>query len=143
MVIDKDRALMDWITSNVDENSRLLFNFLSENDGDMALVIAPESRSTQNIDGSRECLYLFYLQIMCPFSQTTDDVNTESMRVLRAWQAWIDEQEDVGNYPDFGPKCSCYELENLADNPQIAMTYTEDQKVKYQFPAQLKYLEDK
>ncbi len=141
--MDRDQALFDWLKGNADLNATLLFNFLSEKDGDMALIVAPESQAPQNIDGSRERRYLFYLQLMRPLSQTTDDINVESMKMLRIWMDWLDEQEEAGNYPDFGPKCSCYELSNLADNPQLAMTYTEDQKAKYQFAAQITYLEDK
>jgi len=75
-----------------------------------------------------------------PLSDTTDGVNVENMFALRQWQSWIDEMERTGNYPDFGESCGDYELQNLADSPQLAQIY-DNGAAKYQFPARLVYTE--
>ena len=95
------------------------------------------------INGDAIRQYDFMLQIALTVS---DDIgaskNIENMFVLRQWQDWIDEQEQLGNYPAFGAKCSQYRLENLADMPAMAGRQ-EDGLAKYQFPARLTYMEEK
>ncbi len=142
-VIDKDKALMDWMSENAEASGAVLFGFLTEANGDIALISMPEESAEPYMDGSKLRRYLFCLRIRRELSDTTDTVNTDGMMTLRQWQAWIDAQQDAGNYPDFGPNCSCYELQCLADNPQYAGQLDEGNAVVFQFPAQITYLEEK
>ena len=140
---NKDQAMLDWISSNP-QGIPVMFNFLSGDPDSYAFVpSAAEAVVKRYINGSARKRYDFAFQLMRPMSQTTDNVNLESMYIMRQWQEWIDEQERTGNYPDFGPACSDYRLENLSNGPQLAMSYTEDQMAKYQFMATLYYLEEK
>ncbi len=142
MTVNKDQAVHDWLSSNP-ERTDTFFNFLEEHANSYAIVpIAGESVIKRYINGSALREYVFALQTMQSLSQTTDDVNTQTMYIMRQWQDWIEEQETAGNYPDFGEKCSGYRLENLSNMPQLAMTYTDEQMAKYQFMARLIYEED-
>ena len=87
--------------------------------------------------------YDFAFQLMAPLSNTTDDVNTQNMLVMRKWQTWIEQQEREKNYPDFGEKCGQYRLENNSNMPQLAEAYTDSQTAKYQFMATIHYYESK
>lgn len=95
------------------------------------------------LDGSALMQYDFALQIMRQSSDSAGDTtNTDNMYIQRQWQGWIEEQEEAGNYPDFGDTCSNYTLKNLANMPTMAQRY-ENNMTKYQFPARLTYLEVK
>jgi hypothetical protein len=65
------------------------------------------------------------------------------MYVMRQWQDWVDEQERLHNYPDFGVNCGDYRLENNSNMPVRDMAQTEGQICKYQFLCTLYYMEDK
>jgi len=141
--VNKDKALLEWAMTNPYLTDTLMFEWLAENGGSCALSQIPgEAEVVPMIDGSAVKQYDFMFQVMFPLSETTDDTNTDNMFTQRQWQDWIEEQEQVGNYPDFGSRCYGYELRNLASDPQLAQTY-ENGMAKYQFAARLIYMEVK
>lgn len=140
--VNIDKKLLEWAAQCDALTGTPLFNWLGENDGQCAIVPIPSDTRPSFISGDREITYDFMFQVMFQLSETTDDVNTDNMFTLRGWQDWIDEQEEAGIYPDFGEKCSCYELQNLSNMPQLAEVY-ESGMAKFQFPVRLIYLEEK
>jgi hypothetical protein len=140
--VNKDQAIQDWIKTGA-ESQNVLFNFLTENADSFAIVpIAGNPFEKQYLGGALK-RYNFALQAMQNLSQTTDDVNTRAMLIMRQWQDWIEEQERTKNYPDFGAKCSDYKLENLSNMPQLAEIFQDGKAGKYQFVASLRYYEKK
>lgn len=141
--VNKDKAVMEWVLKCPMLTDTPLFNWLDEHDGSVAIMpIQGEAEPVPLIDGGSIRYYDFAFQVMFPVSETTDDVNTDAMFTQRQWQDWIEEQEQAGNYPDFGGKCSGYELQNMSSDPQIAQQYENGMAV-YQFFARLIYLEVK
>jgi hypothetical protein len=117
-------------------------NWLSEHCGSCAIVpVSGEIAVEPYVDGSNLKRYDFILQVMFSISDSDDNLNVENMFTLRQWQSWIDEAEREGNYPDFGINCGNYELQNLANMPQVAQVY-DNGMAKYQFPARLIYTEE-
>jgi chemotaxis regulatin CheY-phosphate phosphatase CheZ len=122
----------------------VLFNFLDARVNSFAVVPIPaEAVEKHYIDGSALKKYVFALQTIQNYSQTTDDVNTEAMFIMSRWQSWIDEQEEAHNYPDFGEKCSGYRLVNGSNMPTLAGVNRDECTAKYQFIATLYYMEEK
>ena len=140
--VNIDKKLLEWAAQCDALTGTPLMNWLGENDGECAIVPIPADTRPSFISGDREISYDFMIQVMFQLSETTDDVNTDNMFTLRGWQDWIDEQEEAENYPEFGEKCSCYELQNLSNMPQLAEVY-ESGMAKFQFPVRLIYLEEK
>lgn len=141
MTANKDKALQDWAQGNPDKTDSFLFGFLGERGGACAIVPIPgQDILKRYLHGGAWKRYDFALQAMLPISDSTDDTNTGNMLLQRQWQDWIRMQEAAKNYPDFGPDCSDYRLELLADTPQLAMMH-ESGMAKYQFYARLIYFE--
>ena len=139
--INKEERLIKWAGKNPYLTDVLKINWLAEHNGSCSVTPVPgENFVEKYIDGSSVKYYDFMFQVMFCLSDTTDGVNVENMFALRQWQNWIDEMEKIGDYPDFGESCGDYELQNLANAPQIAQVY-ENGMAKYQFPARLVYTE--
>lgn len=142
-MIDKDRAMQEWIQYIPFSQHVFLFDWLAEHQGACAIVAVADTPAIEvYADGSALKAYNFALQISLRLSETTDSTNTDNMLAMRQWQEWLDEQETAGNYPEFGDNCSCYEIENRANMPQITHI-DENRMAKYQFPARIIYLEVK
>jgi len=140
--INKEEKLIKWAGKNPYLTDKLKMNWLAEHNGSCSIVpVSGEIFVEKYIDGSSLKHYDFMLQVMFPISDTTDNVNIENMFALRQWQSWIDNMEESGNYPDFGDSCGDYELQNLANSPQLAQIY-DNGMAKYQFPARLIYTEN-
>jgi len=141
--INKDEILFRWLVDGLSPAFPLTFEFLQMSEGWAAVAPIPSEAPGVFLDGSAERQYDFMLQLAFAVSDDADSpANTRNLFSLRQWQDWIDEQEIAGNYPDFGAKCSCYELINLSIDPTMAGRQ-DDGLAKYQFPARLIYLEDK
>jgi len=143
--LNKDEIVLKWAMMNPYLTDALLMGYLAQRPGACAIIPLPTGESgvgKRYINGDRITRYDFMLQVMFPFSETTDSVNADNFFTQRQWMDWIDEQERIGNYPDFGPDCSEYELRNMAGGPQLSQVY-DDGMAQYQFPASLIYLEKK
>lgn len=144
-MVDKDKAMQEWLEqypAASPELNPLLFDWLTENQGDCAIVPISGQRDQRSyISGSAQRRYDFSLRISFMGSETTDSVNTDNMYSARQWQEWIEKQEFAENYPDFGDKCSCYELTNNTNTPE-RMRY-ENGFTVYSFYATLYYLEER
>jgi hypothetical protein len=141
--VNKDKAMHEWVMECPQLTDTPLFSWLNDVGGSCAVMQLPgEAQIVPLIDGGAVRHYDFALQVAFPLSDTTDDVNTDSMFTQRQWQDWIDEQETLGNYPDFGPKCFGYELENLSSDPELAQVH-ENGMATYQFFARIIYTEER
>jgi hypothetical protein len=140
--INKEERLIEWAGKNPYLTDALKMNWLAEHNGSCSITpVSGEIFVEKYMDGSGLKHYDFMFQVMFYLSDTTDNVNIGNMFALRQWQNWIDDMERMGNYPDFGDLCGNYELQNLANTPQIAQVY-DSGMAKYQFPARLVYTEN-
>jgi len=140
--INKDDILYDWLVAGFAAAYPTTFEFLLMVEGQAAVAPISDIRAVRPyVNGDAIKQYDFMLQLAFRVSDDVDsNKNTDNMFAARKWQAWIDEQQQLGNYPDFGEKCSQYKLENLSNMPTMAGRQ-EDGMAKYQFPARLTYLE--
>ena len=139
--VNKEERLIEWASQNPYLTDTLKMNWLAEHNGSCSISpVSGEVFIEKYIDGSSLKHYDFIFCVMLPISDTTDNINIGNMFALRQWQNWIDNMETSGNYPDFGKSCGDYELQNLANSPQLAQIY-ENGAAKYQFPARLIYTE--
>jgi len=134
--VNKEESLLNWIKNFNDE---IKLNWLSNSENSFAIVpIGGEEVIEAYIDGSNLKKYDFYVQIMLEISKNDDDKNTENSQKIREFQEWIEERNELNDYPDFGVNCFDYELINLSDISQVAQIY-ENGFAKYQIPVRIKY----
>jgi hypothetical protein len=140
--VNKEERMIKWAEQNPYLTDGIKMNWLAEHNGSCSIVpVSGEVFTEKYIDGSSIKHYDFMFCVMLPVSDATDNINIGNMFALRQWQNWIDDMETSGNYPDFGKSCGDYELQNLANSPQLAQIY-ENGFAKYQFPARLIYTEN-
>jgi len=133
--------MLEWVRQCPLMTNMLLLNWLIDNEGAGAIIPISETVVSDFNDKSKLIHYDFMLQFIYSLSDTTDTVNTDKMLDIRKWQNWIEEQDESGNFPDFGAGYDMQEIQNLAVMPNLAQTF-EDGKGKYQFPARLIYLKN-
>ena len=140
----KDKAVLAWLRGNDDLKALPLFCFMQDDLFAACIVPTPGAPAVaEHLDGSRLRQYSFMLRLQVQLSQTHDDVNAEAMEAMRDWQDWLDRQQVDENFPDFGDKCCCYEIINLANMPAVAATYADNGRAVLQFPATITYMEEK
>lgn len=128
-VIDKNQAVINYlITCPAILNSPLYFNFINAQDDTNQFVTqaSNEYASTQYIDGSVLKIYTFTL-IM--YKSTTDiavvkldgypNENITDMSDIQGLINWIQEQEQIHNYPNFGTDCEIDSIRTTTYNPSF------------------------
>ena len=134
--------MLKWAEQNPYLTDEIKLNWLSEREGSCSIVpVSGESFISEYLDGTCVKRYDFIFQIIFNLSENADGLNAENMFALRMWQDWIEQMERESNYPDFGPDCWDYKLENLANMPAVAQVY-DNYTAKYQFGARLIYCEN-
>lgn len=82
-------------------------------------------------------LFIGYEQI----DTGTSDVNTTNMEIMDRFTEWLENQKEVENFPDFGPKCSEYDIIPLYDMANLA-TIQDDGLAKYMLGCRIDYKEE-
>lgn len=129
MTIDKNQAVIDWLTQcPAISTNPLFFNFINAKDDNKQIITLSNDKSIQRpyIDGSVLKRYTFSL---IDFKTSTTNAivkmagyvneNVDEMLQVQDIIDWINEQADNANYPDFGENCIIENLETLTDNPNL------------------------
>ena len=141
MSANKHAAVTKWLSKCPFLTDNVVFDFLNERQGSVALVpVAGETWIKRYVRGTGIKAYQFAVQVMLASTESDDSTNTDNMYLLDTWRGWIEEQETQKNYPNFGKRCSDFELTNLSNMAQPAQRFASG-FTKYTFYAQLKYLE--
>lgn len=126
---DKNQAVVDYIVRcPTIRNSPLYFNFINVEDDTNQFVTQTSERfaSRRYIDGSVLKVYSFTIityrsaaDIAVVKSGEYKDENLSDMSDIQALIDWIQEQEDLHNYPDFGENCLIDSIATTTDNPSF------------------------
>lgn len=135
MAVDKNQAVIELLTSYPDIQSvPLFFNFINAKDNNIQFLTESNDKSLnkQFIDGSVARQYTFTLVITKSITDlavvkpdtSSEDVwlsneNIADLADIQALMNWINEQDDVHNYPDFGEDCVVEKIYTLTDNPSL------------------------
>lgn len=141
-MINKHEVMFNYI-QQCEQVKDLFFNFSTSENGDTVIATSSNEFVVQEyIDKSKLRWYDFSIIQFKPLStDPNDDTNTDIMFDVEQVMAWIETQEDAGNYPDFGDKCEIQEISVLQDIPTVA---GQDQSgAKYMFSCRIEYLERK
>ena len=129
MNIDKNQAVVEYIIQcPTILNSPLYFNFINAEDDTNQFVTQSNERyaSRPYIDGSVLKIYSFTI---ITYRSTADiavvkidgypNENVSDMSDIQALIDWIQEQDELHNYPNFGEECVIEEIHTTTDNPNF------------------------
>lgn len=127
--VDKNKAVITWLQDCPQiKNTPLFFNSVNAEDKNKQfLTMANEKLVNRSfIDGSVLKRYTFTIQDyrslsfnpLNPFDISKNE-NVEDILDFQGFIDWITEQENKGNYPDFGDQYIIDELKALSENPDM------------------------
>lgn len=129
MSVDKNKALIDYLLQCEDiYNSPLYFNLINAKDNTIQILPVTEDKIANRpfIDGSVQKRYTANLITFKSISDLeivkSDDYPNENIDELQDIQKlidWIQEQEELRNYPDFGENCEIDSIDTTTDNPRF------------------------
>ena len=140
-MISKHKAMQDWVQSFLEDNY-LYFESTSAYPGVRTLVpnFGDYVRST-DILGNKYKSYTFVFIGYEQIDIGTSDVNVNNMEIMDEFNNWLETQARLENYPDFGIKCSEYDIIPLQNMANVA-TIEEDGLAKYMLAARIDYKEE-
>lgn len=151
--MDKTEAIIQYLlTCPKIENSPLYFNFINPQDEDKQYVTDSNEKTLhkQYIDGSVDKRFTFTIidyrsiayQEMARY-QITANESVEEFLDVRELIEWIDEQNDLKNFPDFGEQCIIERISTGSEDPNLNGVDTQANPVlaKYSISIMVDYLD--
>ena len=134
-MIDKNQAIIDFLLQCPDiANSELYFNFINAEDDNKQIITESNDKFSNRsyIDGSVLKQYTFTL---IDFKSITDSAlvliqnypneNVVDISDVQILINWINEQNKLQNFPDFGEDCEVQSIETTSENPNFEGINTE------------------
>lgn len=137
----KHRALQEWVSDFL-ENNYLYFE--SADAYPNVRIVVPNFGDyliRTDIIGNKYKSYSFVFIAYEQIDTGTSDVNIRNMELMDEFTEWLEEQIEFQNFPDFGPKCSDYEIVPLQNMANLAMIF-EDGLAKYMLGVRIDYKEE-
>lgn len=125
--VDKNQAVVDFLlTCPAIQNSNLYFNFTEAEDNNKQIVTLANEKALHKafIDGVVEKQYTFTIidfkaMTPKPVVEGRVDENVDDMLEVQELIDWVTEQDELGNFPDFGENCEIENIRALTDNPNL------------------------
>lgn len=138
MISGKSEAVYDWLAGY---DGELKLSALPMEPGEKGVQVDQTEYIEQRfISGKCRRRYLITLQYVADWSGENDVINRESMRYGEEWLDWVSRQWRDGNVPDF-PQATINGIEPVYNTPEIAAVYQTDALARYQFAAEINYIE--
>lgn len=154
-MVDKNRAIINYILQCPQiQNTPLYFNFIDAKDSTAQIVTSSNDRYTEKpfIDGSVEKLYSFMIMV---FKSITEDAivrivnfeyeheNVEELAGIQELIDWIETQNELHNYPNFGEYCEIESIETTEDQPRLQGINTQSSPAlaMYGITIQIRYID--
>ena len=152
-MIDKNQAIIEYLLRcPAISGSPLYFNFVNEEDDSRQVVTTSNDVLINRpyIDGSVSKRYTFTI---IEFKSVTNNAvvssiatyneNVEELADVQALIDWIEEQNDLQNFPDFGSTCQIDSIHSTTENPSLdgINTNTMPMLATYSVSIQIDYLD--
>lgn len=146
---EKNQSIIEYLlTCPSFVQSSLFFNFAEEEDGTNQFIKIADETKKKYIDGSELKTYTFNIisyksvasnAVVAEYS----DENMEDMAEAQAIITWVNEQNDIRNFPDFGEKCTVDDIRCLTNDPDLfgVDTSVDPPLAKYSIVIQIEYLD--
>lgn len=154
MQINKNQAVIDYlITCPTIKESPLYFNFINAKDNNNQFITVADSTTSQQkyIDGSVYKTYTFTLSCFKSLSHNPmvkkegySDENIDDISDVQALIDWVNEQDDIHNYPNFGNLCVVDKIFTTTENPTLAGidTNVSPSLARYNVTIKIEYLDN-
>lgn len=140
-MVNKYEKLAEWLKEYSPTYSWIYFNVtLSEVNNLTVNSVQNERELTQFINGDREVEFLFALDLVKEYDTGTSSINLEANEEFEKIADWIEEQNKVKNFPDFGSNIIIEKVEVLETVPSVTID-TQAGMAKYQGQFKITYLE--
>lgn len=140
----KHQIMWDWVMPFVETQSEPYLYFESMDEYPGARAIIPnygDYTRKKDILGNQYKSYSFVFVGYEKIDPGTSTVNIRNMEIFDAFTEWVEEQKNLENFPDFGDKCSDYDimiLQNMANLAEIS----NDNLAKYMLGVRIDYTEE-
>lgn len=134
-MMDKNKVVIEYLlTCPAIQNSPLYFNFIEAKDGATQLITVTEDTATIQtfLDGSVRQRYTLELITFKSISSNAivktgnyPNENIEDVKEVQDLMDWINEQEKLKNYPNFGTGIMVEKIETTTDSPRLMGINTE------------------
>ena len=146
-MVNRDKAIIDFINQcpAIAEND-LFFNYVEGDDSINQFITVSDAKLKSFIDGSVLKVYTFTIASykfigIRPVTNEYDE-NMEKMAEVRAIIEWIEEQNALKNFPDFGEGLVVEKMECSSDEPMVnGMESDNPPLAKYSIPIRIEYLD--
>lgn len=126
---DKNQAVINFLLQCPQiQNSHLYFNFINAQDDDKQIITTSNDVAANRpyIDGSIQKRYTFTLidfksisdNPLVSFGNYSNE-NVEDLSDVQSLIDWVARQEQLKNYPDFGPDCDIQSMITTTDEPTL------------------------
>lgn len=140
----KHEAMKAYFEPMVNElaNTVLNYNFSPDSSDGIGFLTEYSDRVIKRyIRVGAEKAYGFAILVTKEYSTDCDDLNLEAMNFVQGIMDWVDEQNRLKQFPDFGPGCEIKRIENLQNMPNLAETDPEEGVARYVFQCRVIYFE--
>lgn len=127
--LDKNQAIIDYLLQCTDITGKsIYFNLINESNDSIQIITTAEDKMMNKpyIDGSIDKRYTFNIIV---FKSITDsplvtqegytNENVDDLAEVQTLIDWINDQQDLGNYPDFGEDCQIDEISTTTETPRF------------------------
>lgn len=150
--VDKNQAVVNFLlTCPAIQNSNLYFNFTEAEDNNKQIVTLANEKALHKafIDGVVEKQYTFTIidfkaMTPKPVVEGRVDENVDDMLEVQELIDWVTEQDELGNFPNFGENCEIENIRALTDNPNLngIDSNISPALAKYSVSVQIDYLDN-
>lgn len=124
---NKNQAVIDYLSTNpFIANNPLYFNFgvMEENASQMSPSENPRSTDVRYIDGSVLKTYTFTFDVCKSVASNAiisgrSDENIDDIQDVQNILDWINDQDDLQNYPNFGSHCIVEKIQTTSHRPKL------------------------
>lgn len=140
-MVNKHKRMKEWVKEFLDTNY-LYFESVDAYPGARQLVPNyGDYVNSTDICGFKYKSYSFVFIGYESIDVGTADTNINNLELVESFNEWLEEQQELQNFPDFGEKCSEYKIIPLQNMANLA-TITEDGLAKYMLAVRIDYKEE-
>jgi len=137
--MNKNEAMWEYLMKCPEINTYLTFNSVGAESGNTGLLTEYSSEAWEKkmLRGGIK-RYDFAVIMMKQHDTGTSTVNISQIFDVQKVMDWIDEQNQIRNFPDFGNKMMI-SIENLQNMPNLAGVSDDSTVAKYMIQCRVKY----
>lgn len=152
-MVDKNESIITYLLGcPVIADNPLFFNFINAKDNNNQIITSGNDTALQvkYIDGSVLKEYIFTIVLFKSVSQNAvvkaegyPDENVTDLADVQSLIDWINEQDSIYNYPNFGEDCRVDSIETLTSTPVLEDVDTSIQPAlgRYSIAIRIPYLD--